>query len=414
MVKQDFLGLQRLLALRGVWAVLAVFVVGAMLTSDATASAGDQNTADWMTNFDEAEAAAKKAGLPMVVHFWAPWCGPCRNMEAEVLSSQNVKAMLGEGIIGVKVNSDENKNLVSRFGVTALPTDVFVSPDGKVQSRSVGSPGLQGYLAKLGQYRAAQPAPVVPSRPLEQAVAKTEEPKVQTVTAAKPVIEDVAETEKPIVGLNAATEESKDATVAASDTKPAADAPATTPSLPVAKNKALRKDEGHRLGLNGYSPVLLTDGTKWQKGDPQFSHNFQGVQYRLTSAEELEKFKASPEKFIPALHGCDPVSLVKDQTVTSGFVELGASFRSRMYFFTSKASRDEFLKSPEKFASAYNLAFFEAEDTAASTPNAADAASQPAAEPTATEPAAEPAPTGDASTPEAAPAVNAEPAPASN
>ncbi len=149
-----------------------------------------------MTNFEEAEAAAKKAGVPLVVHFWAPWCGPCRNMEAEVLASQNVQGMLGKGIIGVKVNSDENKSLVSRFGVTALPTDVFVSPDGKVLSRSVGSPGLQGYLAKLGQYRAAQPAPVVPSRPLEQTVAKTEEPKVQTVTAAKPVIEDVAETEK--------------------------------------------------------------------------------------------------------------------------------------------------------------------------------------------------------------------------
>ncbi len=414
MVKQESLGVQVLNVVKAACAVLAMCTFDAMCAVNANAGDADQNTSGWMTNFEEAEAAAKKAGVPLVVHFWAPWCGPCRNMEAEVLASQNVQGMLGKGIIGVKVNSDENKSLVSRFGVTALPTDVFVSPDGKVLSRSVGSPGLQGYLAKLGQYRAAQPAPVVPSRPLEQTVAKTEEPKVQTVTAAKPVIEDVAETEKPIVGLNAATEESRNATIAASDTKPAADAPATTPSLPVAKNKALRKDEGHRLGLNGYSPVLLTDGTKWQKGDPQFSYNFQGVQYRLTSAEELEKFKASPEKFIPALHGCDPVSLVKDQTVTSGFVELGASFRSRMYFFTSKASRDEFLKSPEKFASAYNLAFFEAEDTADSTPNAADAASQPAAEPTATTPATEPAPTGDAATPEAAPAVNAEPAPASN
>lgn len=405
MVKQESLGFQVLSAVRAACAVLAMCTVHAMYAANAGANGADQHTTGWMTNFDEAEAAAKKAGVPLVVHFWAPWCGPCRNMEAEVLSSQNVQAMLGKGIIGVKVNSDENKNLVSRFGVTALPTDVFVSPDGKVLTRSVGSPGLQGYLAKLGQYRATQPAPVVPSRSLQQAVAKAEDPKVQTVTAAKPVIEDVAETEKPIVGLNAATEETKDSTVASSESKPAADAP-TTPSLPVAKNKALRKADGLRLGLNGYSPVLLTDATKWQKGDPQFSYNFQGVQYRLTSAEELETFKASPEKFIPALHGCDPVSLVKDQTVTSGFVELGASFRSRMYFFTTKASRDEFLKSPEQFATAYNLAFFEAEDTAASTSNAADAASQPAGEPSSTEPAAEPAPTGDAVTPEAAPASN--------
>jgi thiol-disulfide isomerase/thioredoxin/YHS domain-containing protein len=376
MLKQESLIYQALQVTKVLCVALVVLTAGTGAAIEAYANDAGQRSTGWMKNFNEAEAVARKAGVPLVIHFWAPWCGPCRNMEAEVLSSQNVRALLGNGIIGVKVNSDENRSLVSRFGITALPADVFVSPDGQVLSRSVGSPGLQGYLATLGQFRKTRTAQVSSTRPKEQAVAKTEEPKVKSVTAAKPVINEVTETEKPIVGLNTAAEEPKVASVAPVKAKPAKQTNSAPASPPVAQKKALRKSDGHQLGLSGYSPVLLTDATKWQKGDPQFSHNFQGVHYQLTSAEELERFKASPEKFIPVLHGCDPVSLVKDQTVISGFVELGASFRSRVYFFTTKASRDEFLKSPEKFVSTYNLAFFETEEPAAGTQSAADSSAQ--------------------------------------
>lgn len=348
-----------------------------LINSGGNLQASDGIEKGWMTNFYEAEAAAKKAGIPMVVHFWAPWCGPCRNMETEVLTSQDVQAILGNGIIGVKVNSDDHRDLVSRFGVTALPTDVFVSADGKVLSRSVGSPGHQGYLAKLAQFRVANPTPASGQKTQSTAVAQSADPKAETVTAAKPVFEEPNLAEKSIVGLTVANDDAKSTT----ESKPA---PETEPSkvpdaLPVAKKKALRKDAGLRIGLSGYSPVALTTATTWQKGDEQFGYSFQGVRYLLSSAEELDSFKAGPEKFIPALHGCDPVSLVKDQVIQSGFVELGATFRSRMYFFSTKASRDEFLKSPETFATAYNLAFFEAEGAPAS-----DKAKSPA-EPASTE-----------------------------
>jgi thiol-disulfide isomerase/thioredoxin/YHS domain-containing protein len=405
-----------------VWAALVMCVFSAFpVVCGGSVYASDDLEKGWMADFQTAEAAAKKAGVPMVVHFWAPWCGPCRNMEAEVLTSHEVQAMLGNGIVGVKVNSDEHRDLVSRFGVTALPTDVFVSPEGKVLSRSVGSPGRQGYLAKLTQYRAANPAPASSPKPQTTAVAQAADTKVETVTAAKPVFEEPKTAEKSIVGLSVANDDAKTA-----EAKPSTETePAKTPeALPVAKNKALRKDAGLRIGLNGYSPVALTDTTKWQKGDAQFTHNFQGVRYQLSSAEELEKFKASPDKFIPALHGCDPVSLVKDQVVQSGFVELGASFRSRRYFFSTKASRDEFLKTPEKFASAYNLAFFEAEEAVAGDTETKNSTEVPAAnsattehtnaESAATEQPAEPKSTEDAASTDAAESTTNEPAAGDN
>jgi hypothetical protein len=54
---------------------------------------------------------------------------------------------------------------VSRFGVTALPTDVIISHDGKVLAKDVGSPGLSGYVSRLRQHMrpAAAPADSAPA-----------------------------------------------------------------------------------------------------------------------------------------------------------------------------------------------------------------------------------------------------------
>jgi YHS domain-containing protein len=297
-------------------------------------------------------------------------------MEAEVLSFLEVKAVLGNGIVGVKVNSDERQDLVARFGVSALPTDVFVSADGTVLSRSVGSPGREGYLAKLTQFRVTNPAPASSPEPQTTVVVQAADTKVESVTAAKPVFAELNTPEKSIVGLSNTKSEVK----TGGTTSPSETDTAKSPSvLPLAMNRALRKVAGLRLGLSGYSPVTLTVATKWQMGNPQFTYSFQGVRYQLSSAEELEEFKASPERFVPALHGCDPVFHVKDKIAESGFVELGATFRSRMYFFATKASRQEFLKTPEKFATADHPAYFE---------HVQAASSDPAAKPTSTKSAA--------------------------
>ena len=341
------------------WGVVVAGLVMANCLFSQTVNAGnDAHAETWRVDFEKAEALAKEQGVPILIHFHAHWCGPCRTMESEVLETAEVRAALGSGIIGVKVNADDRRDLVSRFGISALPTDVIVSPNGQVMSKNVGSPGRNAYVARLAHFS-------VPAKSRagdkETTVAKTADRSAKTpvTQVAQTQVSDVAvEQLIPVESENVTFE----GTAADETNFAGSDAAATNAQTPGRMmTKALRRESDKRIGLHGYSPVSLTETETWKSGDAQFKYEFQGVCYQLSSAEELERFKATPEKFIPALHGCDPVALVNDHTVQVGHIELGVTWRSRVYFFYSKKSRDEFLNNPHRFVRKNNLTFFSGE-----------------------------------------------------
>ncbi len=93
-------------------------------------------------NFNELVLNSDK---PVVVDFWAEWCGPCRMIGPVIEEMAN--EFDGKAIIG-KVNVDENPGVSAQFGIRNIPTVIFVK-GGEVVDKSVGAVPKEQLTSKL-------------------------------------------------------------------------------------------------------------------------------------------------------------------------------------------------------------------------------------------------------------------------
>ena len=81
------------------------------------------------------ESEVLKASGPVVVDFWAEWCGPCR-MIAPAL--EEISGQLGDKVKIVKLNVDENPATAQKYGIMSIPT-LMLFKNGELASRQVGA-----------------------------------------------------------------------------------------------------------------------------------------------------------------------------------------------------------------------------------------------------------------------------------
>jgi thioredoxin 1 len=103
------------------------------------------------------EKAVMQNPIPVIVDFWAPWCGPCKMVDPML---KKISQELGDKLIIAKVNTDENPQWATQFGVQGIPTMLFVY-GGKIIHRQVGALPEKMLREAVNQFMevTAQPKP---------------------------------------------------------------------------------------------------------------------------------------------------------------------------------------------------------------------------------------------------------------
>ncbi len=86
------------------------------------------------------------SAVPVIVDFWAPWCGPCRMVAPEI---DKLSQRVGENAKFVKVNVDENQDLAIQYGVMSIPT-IIKFEGGNVVKSIVGARGADAMASEFG------------------------------------------------------------------------------------------------------------------------------------------------------------------------------------------------------------------------------------------------------------------------
>ena len=129
--------------------ILAITLIVGLISTSCVDKDKTPGAINFMTNFDDAQAAAQKSGKTLIIDFYTDWCRWCDSLDANTYSDSLVRSLSTDNIF-VKVNAEVDTAVAQQFGVSGYPTIVVAKPDGQEIDR------IWGYLPATEFYNQVQ------------------------------------------------------------------------------------------------------------------------------------------------------------------------------------------------------------------------------------------------------------------
>jgi len=237
----------------------------------------------WYTDFEAARQAAQRDNQPMLLHFYADWCFPCKRMEKDVLSRPAVIQVLSQRMVLVKVNVDKTPDLAKRFQITQFPSDVIVDPTGERLLSSTGYQEADKYVS-FARHAQEQYATSLPARDSDTHNVSTGEPSQEEMIALDgycPVT--LAQTRSWVKG----------------ESRFAAEHRGQTYYFDSREQREIFQEAPQKFvpRLLGCDPVVLRDTDLAVPGSIRFGAYYDDELYLFSTKENRTAFKSDPERY---------------------------------------------------------------------------------------------------------------------
>ncbi len=239
------------------------------------------------SSYEAAVAKAERQNLPLLIHFHASYCGPCRMMSSQVFSQPSIQRQLQTGLVAVEIDVQQRPDVTQKYGTTTIPRDVVVYPGQAPQTVNKGFKSTLAFSGILQQIASRGAALAAKAEPVEKT-----NPKAVLVARHSP---------EPI------------------------------------------------LGLEGFCPVKLIRDREWVSGEANLTEVYRDIVYHFSSAEAASTFRKDPRRFTPRNLGCDPIVLFENQQAIVGNIKFGAFFDNQLFLFDTAENRREFKQNPLKY-----------------------------------------------------------------
>lgn len=359
-----------------------------------------QDSIPWAANISTAQDAAAQQNRLVLLHFWAPNCGPCVQLEQNVFSQPQVGQAVAVNYVPVKINASEFPATARQYDVRSWPQDVVITPGGQVVHRMISPQDSRTYLDSLEQVAASY----------HQSNAQLAQTQTTTEASVGGVSQYVAPRPQQPLASTPPTGTQRDSAFGGSSASlPPQGAPPQFSAYPP-QQAAVAPGYGNpasRDNLTGTTPNQATASPygaapqqtfsappqqvapqqpSFQQQQTQTQPPFQQQpqQQQATSAWQANPYipqqqppvaaqggfsqqpQAPPTGPTPAvvnhqpspgpnnpplgLDGCCPVTFAAESRWARGDVRWGAIHRGRTYLFASQAFQQQFLANPDAFA----------------------------------------------------------------